>query len=424
MHERTIFAKCAWRLLPLILLIYLINYVDRVNVGFAALTMNRDLSFSPAVFGFGAGILFFGYSLFQVPANIILQRVGARRWIFSIMVVWGLLSATTALVHDPISFYVLRFALGVAEAGFFPGILLYLTFWFPQAYLARLIGTFMTGIPLAFVIGGPVSSLLLQMDGIGGLHGWQWLFIMEGLPATLLAFAVLRLLPDGPAHAEWLSAEEKRIVVARLSSEEPHREKIDFLSGLLEPRIWVLGVVLAGMQFGLYGTQLWIPQIVQSLGFTNFATGFVVAFSFLVAGVGMVIWGRSSDLKGERIWHIALPLMLGAGGLLVAGMATETMVVVIGLTVGLIGALAIEGPLFSLPKTFLTGAGAASGIAFLNTIGSLGRFLGPYVVGVLRLITGNYSAGMVAIAGCLLMSAVVALLLGRSMATRKVQAAS
>jgi ACS family tartrate transporter-like MFS transporter len=424
MHERTIFAKCAWRLLPLILLIYLINYVDRVNVGFAALTMNRDLSFSPAVFGFGAGILFFGYSLFQVPANIILQRVGARRWIFSIMVVWGLLSAATALVHDPISFYVLRFALGVAEAGFFPGILLYLTFWFPQAYLARLIGTFMTGIPLAFVIGGPVSSLLLQMDGIGGLHGWQWLFIMEGLPATLLAFAVLRLLPDGPAHAEWLSAEEKRIVVARLSSEEPHREKIDFLSGLLEPRIWVLGVVLAGMQFGLYGTQLWIPQIVQSLGFTNFATGFVVAFSFLVAGVGMVIWGRSSDLKGERIWHIALPLMLGAGGLLVAGMATETMVVVIGLTVGLIGALAIEGPLFSLPKTFLTGAGAASGIAFLNTIGSLGRFLGPYVVGVLRQNTGNYSAGMVAIAGCLLMSAVVALLLGRSMATRKVQAAS
>jgi ACS family tartrate transporter-like MFS transporter len=382
------------------------------------------LSFSPAVFGFGAGILFFGYSLFQVPANIILQRVGARRWIFSIMVVWGLLSATTALVHDPISFYVLRFALGVAEAGFFPGILLYLTFWFPQAYLARLIGTFMTGIPLAFVIGGPVSSLLLQMDGIGGLHGWQWLFIMEGLPATLLAFAVLKLLPDGPAHAEWLSAEEKRIVVARLSSEEPHREKIDFLSGLLEPRIWVLGVVLAGMQFGLYGTQLWIPQIVQSLGFTNFATGFVVAFSFLVAGVGMVIWGRSSDLKGERIWHIALPLMLGAGGLLVAGMATETMVVVIGLTVGLIGALAIEGPLFSLPKTFLTGAGAASGIAFLNTIGSLGRFLGPYVVGVLRQNTGNYSAGMVAIAGCLLMSAVVALLLGRSMATRKVQAAS
>jgi ACS family tartrate transporter-like MFS transporter len=424
MHERTIFAKCAWRLLPLILLIYLINYVDRVNVGFAALTMNRDLSFSPAVFGFGAGILFFGYSLFQVPANIILQRVGARRWIFSIMVVWGLLSAATALVHDPISFYVLRFALGVAEAGFFPGILLYLTFWFPQAYLARLIGTFMTGIPLAFVIGGPVSSLLLQMDGIGGLHGWQWLFIMEGLPATLLAFAVLRWLPDGPAHAEWLSAEEKRIVVARLSSEEPHREKIDFLSGLLEPRIWVLGVVLAGMQFGLYGTQLWIPQIVQSLGFTNFATGFVVAFSFLVAGVGMVIWGRSSDLKGERIWHIALPLMLGAGGLLVAGMATETMVVVIGLTVGLIGALAIEGPLFSLPKTFLTGAGAASGIAFLNTIGSLGRFLGPYVVGVLRQNTGNYSAGMVAIAGCLLMSAVVALLLGRSMATRKVQAAS
>jgi len=423
MNEHKLFAKCAWRLLPLILLIYLINYVDRVNVGFAALTMNRDLSFSPAVFGFGAGILFFGYSLFQVPANVMLQKVGTRRWIFSIMMLWGLISASTALVRDPMSFYGLRFALGVAEAGFFPGILLYLTFWFPQAYLARFIGIFMTGIPLAFVIGGPLSSVLLEMDGIGGLHGWQWLFIIEGLPATFLAFAVLRLLPDGPAHAAWLTSEEKQLIATRLASEQPHTERLDFLSGLLDPRIWVLGMVLAGMQFGLYGTQLWIPQIVQSLGFSNFATGFVVASSFLVAGVGMVIWGHSSDVNGERIWHIALPLLMGAGALVVAGMATETMVIVIGLTFGLVGVLAVEGPLFSLPKTFLSGTGAASGIAFLNTIGSLGRFLGPYVVGVLRQNTGDYGSGMVAIAGCLVMSAVIVLFLGRSMAARKVQAA-
>lgn len=419
MNEHKIFARCAWRLIPLILLGYLINYIDRVNVGFAALTMNRDLSFSPAVFGFGAGVFFLSYSLFQVPANVILEKVGARRWIFSIMVVWGLVSAATALVYDPISFYVLRFVLGVAEAGFFPGMLLYLTYWFPQAYLARFIGMFMTGIPLAFVVGGPVSSLILEMDGVAGLHGWQWLFIIEGLPATVLAFVFLRLLPDGPADAEWLRPEEKNLIMSRLENED-RAEKHSLWPGLRDPRIFVLGLVLAGVQFGLYGTQIWIPQMVQAMGFSTFATGFVVAFAFLLAGAGMVIWGRSSDIRGERIWHIALPALMGAGALITASMATDNAVVLVGLTLGLIGILAIEGPLFSLPKTFLGGTAAAGGIALLNTIGSLGRFFGPYVIGILRQSTGDYSSGMAAIAACLVMSAVIVLVLGRVMAARKV----
>ena len=424
MNEHKIFTKCAWRLIPFILLLYLINYIDRVNVGFAALTMNRDLSFSPAVFGFGAGIFFFSYSIFQVPANVVLEKIGARRWVFSIMIVWGLVSAATALVEGSTSFYILRFTLGVAEAGFFPGMLLYLTYWFPQAYLARFIGTFMTGIPLAFVIGAPVSSLILEMDGIAGLHGWQWLFVLEGLPATFLAFAVLKLLPDGPAHAAWLSPEEKRIIAARLQGEDTHTEKSELWPALRDPRIFVLGMVLAGVQFGLYGTQLWLPQIVQSMGFSTFATGFIVAFSFLLAGAGMVIWGRSSDAKGERIWHIALPALMGAAALIVASMATDNVVVLAGLTLGLIGILAIEGPLFSLPKTFLSGAGAAGGIAFLNTLGSLGRFLGPTVVGILRQNTGGYGSGMATIAACLVMSAIVVLMLGRSMAARKLRYSS
>ena len=222
-----IFRKCAWRLIPFILVVYFINYVDRVNVGFAALTMNQDLGFSPAVFGFGAGIFFLGYFLFQVPGNLIMQRVGARRWMFSIMLVWGLISAANAFNQDPTSFYVLRFALGVAEAGFFPGMLLYLTYWFPQAYLARFTASFMTGIPLAFIIGGPFSSLILEMDGIGGFAGWQWLFLIEGLPACILAFIALKVLPDGPAHASWLTASEKAVIAQKLKRGDAGEKRDD-----------------------------------------------------------------------------------------------------------------------------------------------------------------------------------------------------
>ena len=410
-----IFRKCAWRLIPFILVVYFINYVDRVNVGFAALTMNQDLGFSPAVFGFGAGIFFLGYFLFQVPGNLIMQRVGARRWIFSIMVVWGLISAANAFIQGPTSFYVLRFALGVAEAGFFPGMLLYLTYWFPQAYLARFTASFMTGIPLAFIIGGPLSSLILEMDGIGGFAGWQWLFLIEGLPACILAFVALKVLPDGPAHASWLTASEKAVIAEQLQRGDTG-EKRDFWPALRDPRVLAVGLVLVGSQFGLYGVQLWLPQIVQEMGYSNFSTGFIVALPFVASMVVMILWGRSSDIRGERFWHIGLAALLAASGLAIAGIAPSNLLVLVGLTLALAGTLSIPGPLFSLPSRMLSGAAAAGAIALVNSMGTLGRFLGPTVVGVFREGSESYAYAMVALAVGLVMSAVIIIALGRTIA--------
>jgi ACS family tartrate transporter-like MFS transporter len=241
MSEQQIFAKCAWRLIPFMALLYLVSFIDRTNAGFAALTMNKDLGFSPTVLGFGAGIFFIGYALFQVPANLILERIGARRWVFCIMAVWGLLSASNALVQTPMGFYLVRFLLGVAEAGFTPGMLLYLTYWFPRGHLARFTAYFMVAVPLSGVVGGPLSSLILGMDGVAGLHGWQWLFLMEGVPACLLSFAVLKLLSDAPKDASWLTGEEKQIIAARLAAENPLGSH-DLWSVLLDLRIIALGV--------------------------------------------------------------------------------------------------------------------------------------------------------------------------------------
>jgi ACS family tartrate transporter-like MFS transporter len=415
--DNVVFAKCAWRLIPFILVVYFINYLDRVNVGFAALTMNRDLGLSPAVFGLGAGIFFLGYFLFQVPGNVILQRVGARRWMFCMMVIWGLISTANAFVQGPLSFYALRFILGLAEAGFFPGMLLYLTYWFPQTYLARFTASFMTGIPLAFIIGGPLSSLILEMNGIAGLRGWQWLFVIEGLPACLLAFVALKALPDGPAHASWLTGDEKRAIAAHLAAEQS-AEGRDLWQALRDPRVLALGLVLLGSQFGLYGVQLWLPQIVQGMGYSNFATGFVVALPFVLSMGAMIFWGRSSDVRGERAMHIALAALVAASGLAVASLGRSDLVVLLGLTLGLIGTLSLPGPLFSMPSSFLSGAAAAGAIALVNAMGSLGRFLGPTVVGALKQDSETYASGMAALAVGLVMSAAIILTLRRMGTTR------
>jgi len=407
-----IFNKCAWRLIPFILVVYFVNYLDRVNVGFAALTMNRDLGLSPSVFGFGAGIFFLGYFVFQVPGNVILQRAGARRWIFCIMLAWGVISAANAFVQGPLSFYALRFILGVAEAGFFPGMLFYLTNWFPQAYLARVTASFMTGIPLAFIIGGPVSSLILEMDGMRVLRGWQWLFIIEGLPACILAVIALRVLPDGPHLATWLTQEEKNAIAGHLASHGTAEEH-DIWAALRDPRVLALGLVLLGSQFGLYGVQLWLPQIVQAMGFSNLGTGLVVALPFMVGMAAMIYWGRSSDVRGERIWHIAAGALTAALGLAVASLAQNDLLVLLGLTFALIGTLSLPGPLFSMPSSFLRGAAAAGAIALVNSMGTLGRFLGPTVVGVFKQGSDSYASGMLALALGLVMSAAVILTLRR-----------
>jgi len=417
MNEDRVFAKCAWRLIPFVVLLLTVNFLDRVNVSFAALTMNKDLGFSPSIYGLGAGLFFAGYCLFEVPSNIVLTRVGARRWMFRIVLSWGVASAATAFVQGPASFYLLRFLLGVAEAGLYPGLVFYLTLWFPHAYRARFLAGFIAAAPFASAIGGPVSVLILGMDGLLGLRGWQWLFLLEGLPAVLLSFAVLKALPDGPARAAWLSGEEKAIIAARLASEEPTGDT-GLWSGLRDPRVLALGVVLLGFAFARYGVGLFLPQIVQAMGFSNLETGFVVAVPYVVSIGAMVLWARSSDAKGERIWHVALAALFTAAGFGVAGLGDSDLLVLVALTMVTVGIHAAYGPFFCLPSSFLSGPAAAGGIALITTISNFGGLLGPTIIGVLRQETGGYGAGMSVMALGMLMSAGIVLALGRAMALR------
>jgi ACS family tartrate transporter-like MFS transporter len=415
-----LFARCARRLMPFVMLLYLVNYIDRVNVGFAALTMNRDLALSPAVFGFGAGIFFLGYLIFQVPANLILEKMGARRWVFLMLTVWGVISAANALISGPASYYALRLILGIAEAGFFPGMLLYMTYWFPDAWRGRFVGIFMAAIPMANIVGGPLSTTILQMNGIAGLHGWQWMFLLEGIPATIFAFASLKFLPDRPANASWLTAEEKQRI-ERVLAVDTHAEKTDLWAGLRDARVIALGLVLLGNQCTLYGVQLWLPQIVHGMGFSTFATGFVVSLCFIAAMVTMIVWGRRSDAQHERIWHVIIPLTLAGFGLLFAAAAQSPMMMLLALTLSLVGTLAYNGPFFSLPGTFLAGTAAAGGIGFINSIGSLGRFIGPWMVGVLKQESGGYSSAMAGLAALMLAAALIVFVMGRMMSAARLR---
>jgi MFS transporter, ACS family, tartrate transporter len=409
--KEQVFAKCAWRLLPFMVVLYVINYIDRVNVGFAALTMNQDLGISPTAYGFAGTLLFIGYMLFQVPSAIILQRFGARRTVFAILLLWGAISAGNALVQGETDLYIVRFALGVAEAGYFPGMIFYLTLWFPKEYRARMIATFYSAIPLAFIIGGPLSSLILQMDGVWGLRGWQWLFIIEGLPACLLAFAALKFLPDGPNQAPWLSVEEKQTIATRLAAEN-RAEQRSLWPALLDLRVWALGMAYAGWQFGFYGLGLWLPQIVQSMGFTTLANGFITALPFLASIVVMNLWSRSSDRKGERVWHVAIPALLAASGFAIAGLSQSTTVTLLGLTIAASGLVSYMPPFFSVPTSFLSGTAAAGGIGMVSALGRIGAALGPYVVGALLQATGNYSAAMAAMAAGQVLAAAIVLTMG------------
>lgn len=419
MQEDKIFARCARRLIPFMVVLYTFAWLDRVNVGFAALTMNRDLEFSPTVFGFGASVFFLGYFAFQVPANLLLARIGVRLWISCIVLVWGALSAANAFIEDAVAFYVLRFLLGVAEAGLFPGMIFYLTLWFPQSYRARFTAIFMIAIPLANIIGGPVSSVILELDGWAGLHGWQWLFVIEGLPACLLAFAVPKLMPNGPAQASWLAAPEKALIAARLAKEDAIKRS-SFWPALFDRRVLVLCLGNFGIGFGGYGLSIWLPQILQSIGYSNLAIGFVVAFLSIMGMVAMIAWGWSSDRRRERVWHVSLPLLAAAAGLIALSVPQSAAVSLIAFTIVVVGLLAADGPFYSLPSAFLGGVAAAGGIALINAIGSLGAFAGPFVIGVLREQTGGYGAGMVALAVCFALTAALVLTLGRSMVSRAI----
>ena len=409
-----VFAKCAWRLIPFITLLFVVGFIDRSNVGFAALTMNRDMGFSPAVYGLGAGIFFLGYLTFQIPTAILLARVGARRVIFCVMLVWGLVSAGNAFMQDAHSFYLLRFALGVAEGGFTPSMIFYLTLWFPPAYRGRFIALFCSAIPIAGIISGPLSGLILGMDGMWQLHGWQWLFLIQGLPAALLAFVVFAILPDNPAQARWLDEAERSTIAASLAAGTPPPDR-SVQQTLCDPRLILLGFAGLCSGIALYGINLWLPQIIQAMGFSHRATGFVAALPYAVSMVAMIAWGRLSDVRNKRVWDTALTMLLAAAALAVASFSTNYLLVLVALAIAMAGGLAGIGPFQSMLSSFARGAAAATGLALVNTIGTLGGFFGPIIVGALKARTGDYGAAMAALAAAQLLAALIVLAAGRAL---------
>ncbi len=401
------------RLIPFMFVLYIIAYLDRINIGFAALQMNRDLGFGDAVYGVGAGIFFVGYVIFEVPSNLILHRVGARRWIARIMISWGLVSASMMFVQSVPVFYAMRFLLGVAEAGFFPGMLLYLTRWFPARERARAVASFMTATAVAGLIGGPVSGTLLAMEGVWGLAGWQWLFLLEGLPAVLLGILVWRYLSEGPEDAAWLPAGERTWLVDRLRREQEAteaQERFSVGAALTSPRIWTLGALYFLVVTAMYGVAFWLPQIVRNLsGLGDLGVGFLSAVPYLLAAICMVPIARHSDATGERRWHVAVPAALGA--LAMAGSAlVDSPVLALGLlSCAAIGIWSALGPSWALPMSVLTGPAAAAGLALINSIGNIGGFVGPSLVGFARAATGSFAAGLLVIAASLLGAAALAL---------------
>ncbi|MDW8845528.1 MFS transporter [Erwinia sp. MMLR14_017] len=413
--EKRVMRKVTLRIVPFIMLLYFIAFIDRVNLGFAALTMNKDLGFSPTVFGVGAGIFFLGYFLFEVPSNLILHKVGARIWIARVMITWGVVSGCMALVNSANSFYLLRFLLGVAEAGFFPGIILYLSYWFPAAKRAQVTAIFMAAAPLSTALGSPLSAALLQMHGMMGFAGWQWMFMLEAIPAVLLGVVVLFFLTDRPAKAKWLTDEERDWLQGTLQAEEQSRSATGSHSsiwrGLADRRVLALALVYFGTSAGLYTLSIWSPQIIHSLGASSLATGFLNALPAILGVVAMILWARHSDRKGERSWHVITACLLAAAGLVYAGNITTLLGVIMALALVNIGISAAKPPLWSMPTLFLSGPAAAAGIAVINSIGNLGGFAGPVVIGIIRQQTGSYTWGLYFVAGLLILSAFIVLLL-------------
>jgi ACS family tartrate transporter-like MFS transporter len=424
--ETRVLRKAALRIVPFVMLLYFVAFIDRVNIGLAALTMNKDLGFSPAVFGFGAGIFFWGYFLFEVPSNIILHKVGARIWIARVMISWGLVSAAMALVSGPTSFYVLRFLLGAAEAGFFPGIILYLSYWFPARQRAGVTALFMAAAPLSTVLGSPISGALLEMNGWLGLTGWQWLFVLEALPAVILGFVVLWFLTDRPEQAKWLDSDERAWLVQTMRAEAAGKAKTashSLWAGLADPRVLALSLVYFGTSAGLYTLGVWAPQIIRQFGLSSLDVGFLNAIPATIAVVAMILWARHSDRTGERTWHVVLACLLAAAGLALAGIATGVVAVLAALTLVNVGISASKPPLWSMPTLFLSGSAAAAGIATINSIGNLGGFVGPAMIGWIKDQTGSFAGGLTFVGALLMLSAVLTLLLARAQASNAIQSA-
>jgi len=399
--ETSTIRAISWRLIPFLVLAYFLSYLDRVNLGFAALTMNKELNFSPTVFSWGAGIFFIGYFLFEVPSNLALEKFGASRWIARIMITWGIISALMALVSGVSSFYGVRFLLGVAEAGFFPGIILYLTYWYPAKYRARFLAAFAVAVPVSTVIGAPISGLLLGLDGAMGLKGWQWLFIIEGVPTVLLGVVTWFYLTDTPAKADWLTAEQKTWLASQLDSEVAAKQAAGHLTlgqALASSRVIALSLIYFGFVAALYGMQFWLPTIVKAFGFTNAQTGFVIAVPYLFGTVAMILWARHSDATRERVFHVGAPLLLTSVALGVCGYVTDPTTTMVVLTVAAIGVFCTFGVFWTLPTAWLSGTAAAGALALINSIGNLAGFAGPYLIGWVKETTGSTSTGLFVLA--------------------------
>jgi len=410
--EQKTMKKVYLRLLPFCFILYFICYLDRVNVGFAALTMNKDLGLSSYVFGLGAGAFFWGYFILEVPSNLILERVGARRWIARVMVSWGLVSGAFAFINGPTSFFILRFLLGVAEAGFFPAIiLLYFTYWFPPSHRSRIVAGFMAAIPVSIGLGAPISTALLGLDGVLGIAGWRWLFLCEAAPAVIFGIITFFYLTDRPAQADWLNAEERAWLAGEMEKERRTVEtgrSISVLQSLVNLRVLALAAIHFGQAGVSVGIAVFAAQIIKQLGLTNMQTGFTTAIPYILGTIGMIVWGSYADRKNERRWNLAASCTTMAIGCLVAGFFDTSYWAVVGLSLATIGLYASNAHLFPLPAVFLTGPALASGIAWVNSVGILGGSASPPIVGWLKDATGSFSSGLYALAIFGLFAAIVA----------------
>ncbi len=414
--ERRAYARVTWRLIPFLFACYVVAYLDRVNVGFAKLQMLADLGMSETAYGIGAGIFFIGYFLFEVPSNLILHRTGARTWIARIMITWGLFSAATMFVSSANAFYALRFLLGVAEAGFFPGIVVYLTKWYPAAYRARIMALFMTAVAVSGVIGGPVSGWILSsLAGRNGWAGWQWLFLLEAIPAVLMGVATFFYLDDDIDRARWLPEEEKAVLRDRLRAEPAGHEHASVWATLGDGRVLLLGLLYFLAILGLYGLSFWLPQLIRTLGISDpWRVGLLSAIPYAVATVVMVLVGQSSDRTGERRWHLIGSAVAGALGLVAAGaVRSDPVVGMIAFSVAAAGILSIPPIFWTFPTTYLRGASAAAGIAAVNSFGNLAGFVSPYMIGAVTDATGEATMGLYALAASLVATALLALVVTR-----------
>ena len=421
-QSRKIYLKITWRLIPLMFICYIVAYIDRINIGFAKLQLQGvlgvDENVFDSVYGFGAGLFFIGYFLFEVPSNLILQRVGARIWIARIMIVWGIVSSSMMFIGSTTGFYLVRFLLGFAEAGFYPGMILFLTYWFPDKERAHTVALFATGTVVAGIVGSPLSGAILELNGSAGLEGWQWLFLLEGIPAVILGLVVILVLPDGPRKAKWLSSTEKAWILSRLDEEalqSKGRAHFRLSEAFMSGRIWLLCFIYFLLTVGIYGYEMWMPSIIKEFYVKSYSiVGLINAIPYLIAVIVMLIIGYHSDITGERRWHVAIAAFAAAAGFGLSAYLQNPYLAMIALMASLVGLKSAMGPFWALSTTFLSGTAAAGGIALINSVGNLGGFVGPTLVGILNDRTGSIRISLWILAGALLLMGILILSIRRS----------